>query len=69
MEINTYMNKIFVTGGAGFIGSNLVNRLLNQDHEVIIYDNLSRSGCLSNIKWLNELHGKNSFSLINSDLR
>ena len=35
------MSKILVTGGAGFIGSNLVDRLINDGHEVSIVDNLS----------------------------
>ena len=33
--------KFFVTGGAGFIGSNVVDRLLALDHQVVAYDNLS----------------------------
>ncbi|MCX6722096.1 MAG: NAD-dependent epimerase/dehydratase family protein [Candidatus Staskawiczbacteria bacterium] len=33
--------KYLVTGGAGFIGSNLVDKLIEQNHEVVIIDNLS----------------------------
>ncbi len=40
--------KYVVTGGAGFIGSNLVDRLLSEDHEVIILDNLS-TGSMDNL--------------------
>jgi len=45
-----------VTGGAGFIGTNLVERLLRQGHEVTIYDNLSRRGAQINAAWLRERH-------------
>lgn len=41
--------KILVTGGLGFIGSNIVERLLKENHEVTIIDNL-HSGSLENIE-------------------
>ena len=33
--------KVLVTGGAGFIGSNIVDRLIEKNFEVVIIDNLS----------------------------
>lgn len=33
--------KVLVTGGAGFVGTNLVNKLVNDGHEVLVIDNLS----------------------------
>jgi len=38
------VRNYLVTGGAGFIGSNYVHRLIQRGEKVTIYDNLSRSG-------------------------
>ena len=62
------MSRVLVTGGAGFIGSNLSHRLLSQGHEVVIYDNLSRKGAEKNLAWLRENHGE-GFSLVQADVR
>lgn len=35
------MKKVLITGGAGFIGSHLIKRLLNKKYEVVVFDNLS----------------------------
>ena len=43
--------KVFITGGAGFIGSHLSERLLASGHEVLILDDLS-TGSISNIEHL-----------------
>jgi CDP-paratose 2-epimerase len=61
--------KYFITGGAGFIGSNYVDRLLTNGHQVTIFDNLSRDGAESNLDWLREKHGEDSFKLIVGDVR
>lgn len=59
----------FVTGGAGFIGSNYVYRLLERGEEVTIYDNFSRAGNQLNLAWLRERFGEDAFYLIDGDVR
>lgn len=59
----------FITGGAGFIGSNYAERLLRRGENVTIYDNLSRAGAPRNLKWLSETFGKKAFSFIDGDVR
>jgi CDP-paratose 2-epimerase len=46
-----------ITGGAGFIGTNLAHRLLSAGRPVVLFDNLSRPGVLENVRWLREVHG------------
>lgn len=59
------MNKtILVTGGAGFIGSHLCEKLLERDDYVICMDNLF-TGCMNNI---NELQRNPKFDFINHDV-
>jgi len=61
--------KFFLTGGAGFIGSNYVRRLILRGEDVTILDNLSRKGSNANLDWLKKETGKNSFELIKGDVR
>jgi CDP-paratose 2-epimerase len=61
--------KYFITGGAGFIGSNYVQRLLKRGENVTVYDNLSRAGAARNLAWLQETFGEKAFRLIVGDVR
>jgi CDP-paratose 2-epimerase len=46
-----------ITGGAGFVGANLADRLLRDGRPVRLYDNLSRPGVERNLRWLRAKHG------------
>lgn len=50
--------NVFITGGAGFIGSNAAAYYLTRGHTVTIFDNLSRKGASKNLEWLKTLGGK-----------
>jgi CDP-paratose 2-epimerase len=49
---------VLITGGAGFIGANVADRLASAGDRVIIYDNLSRDGVARNLAWLRARHGE-----------
>jgi len=58
------ISKHFVTGGSGFIGSHVVDRLMNEGKVVTVYDNLV-SG---RRKWIRRHLGKERFNFVNADL-
>jgi CDP-paratose 2-epimerase len=55
---------ILITGGAGFIGSNLADRLAAEGHTVRVYDALSRPGVERNLEWLRQCHGSKIESVV-----
>ena len=61
------MTKILVTGGAGFIGSNLCEALLQEGHEVVCLDNFA-TGKMENIQPLLDNYPER-FTLITGDIR
>jgi len=49
---------VLITGGAGFIGTNLADRILTGGRPVLIFDDLSRPGVEQNVNWLHAQHGE-----------
>lgn len=60
--------RVLVTGGAGFVGSNLAARLRAQGRHVVILDDLGRPGVERNLEWLEGLEG-GSLELVPGDVR
>jgi len=58
--------KILITGGCGFLGSNLGSEVLKRGYDLIIFDNLSRIGSHKNLEWL-RIQG--DFLFIHGDIR
>jgi UDP-glucuronate decarboxylase len=56
--------RILVTGGAGFIGSHLIDRLMKEGHEVICLDNFYTGNKYNLLQWLDNPH----FELIRHDI-
>jgi CDP-paratose 2-epimerase len=59
---------VLITGGAGFIGTNLADKLASSGRWVRLLDNLSRPGVEKNLFWLKETHG-NRIQFERADVR
>jgi CDP-paratose 2-epimerase len=57
-----------ITGGAGFVATNLADRLLRSGHRVRLFDNLSRAGVERNVAWLRARH-PGQIELVVGDVR
>ncbi len=58
--------NILITGGCGFLGSNLAAHTLAQGHQLVIFDNLCRDGSRENLEWLS---AQGAFNYIHGDIR
>jgi CDP-paratose 2-epimerase len=58
--------KYLVTGGCGFVGSNIAAEVLRRGDELVVFDNLSRYGSNINLAWLESL---GDFRFIHGDTR
>ena len=61
--------EIFITGGAGFIGSNFARHRILMGDQVTIFDNLSRRGAESNLEWIRTETSGSQFEFIKGDVR
>lgn len=58
--------KLLITGGCGFLGSNLAADALARGDELVVFDNLYRNGSRDNLAWL---HGQGEFRFEHGDIR
>src|SRR5688572_33068880 len=65
---NGKSKPILITGGAGFVGSNLAHRLLSAGRRVRVLDSLQRPGVEQNLQWLRKNHGE-ALEVVVGDIR
>lgn len=58
--------KYLITGGCGFLGSNLAAETISRGDELLVFDNLSRNGSRKNLAWL---QNQGQFTFIEGDIR
>ena len=60
--------KVLITGGCGFLGSNLAAEFIKKNYEIFIIDSLEREGSFDNLNWLNSLAKKNQLTFLKADI-
>src|SRR5437588_463138 len=63
------MLRLLITGGAGFIGSNLAAHYLARGHSVTVFDNLSRPRTPLNLQWLRNHANAPQMEFVRGDVR
>jgi len=58
--------KYLITGGCGFLGSNIASAILEQGNDLIIFDSLTRVGSIQNLEWLKL---QSEFEFVHGDIR
>jgi CDP-paratose 2-epimerase len=58
-----------ITGGSGFVGVNLADRLLSEGQPVMVFDNLSRAGVNRNLQWLQSRYDASLLKVMIADVR
>ena len=58
--------KYLITGGGGFLGSNIASEVLKLGHELVVFDSLYRFGSYQNLEWLKT---QGEFEFIHGDIR
>lgn len=58
--------KYLITGGCGFLGSNIASEILKQGNELVVFDSLYRHGSFQNLEWLRT---QGEFEYIHGDIR
>lgn len=63
------IKKVFIVGGAGFIGINAAYSFLSKGYKVTIFDNFSREGSKKNLAWIKKEYKNNNFAVVRGDVR
>ena len=60
--------KVLITGGCGFLGTNLAAEFIKKNYEIFIIDSLEIEGSLDNLNWLNSLAKKDQLIFLKADI-